>query len=256
MQSTQRLLISVDALLDTRAGTLALMDLSKSAALMKNVHYACRIVDWFEGFDQKEFAKRYAERDAKTLSMSMISRTYKILQDFVHRCFNRSLDTPHEILPEIHLNFYPYKLSEEVQELFLRALQKKVPQAPRVMAVNYSNEELTPAFLKANYGTVVCYDFFDWIEVHSRNEAIKRCPIPEVTFFTPALVKTIDEKFPKDVQEFFVDAMSYFQFFVNVVFLPVDNFSNLLSVIPKANDLSAVDPADADTTKGLDLHWT
>ena len=255
MKHTHRLLISLDSLLDTRAGTLCLMDMPKAAKLMNNPQYGCRIVDWFEGFDKEEYQSRYKNRNVKTLSVSMMTRTYKILQDFLKRCYNRSLDTPHELFPEIHVNFYPYQLPEETQNLIINALREKLPQAPVLKPVNISQEDLTPGLLKNTYGTVVIYDFLDWIEFHAVTGLIKKTPIPEVTFFTPALVKTVDEKFPKDIPEMFIDMMAYFQFFANVVFLPVDNFCSVISVTPSSSP-QATGGEELEDSKGLDVHWT
>ena len=121
--------------------------------------------------------------------------------------------------------------------------------------VNISQEDLTPGLLKNTYGTVVIYDFLDWIEFHAVTGLIKKTPIPEVTFFTPALVKTVDEKFPKDIPEMFIDMMAYFQFFANVVFLPVDNFCSVISVTPSSSP-QATGGEELEDSKGLDVHWT
>lgn len=256
MDHTHRLLISLDSLLDTRAGTLCLMDMNKTAELMNDLRYSCRIVDWFEGFDKEDFAKRYQERNEKTLSVSLLTRTYKILQDFLKKCHQRSLDTPHKLIPEIHVNFYPYQLSEQTERLILQGIKEKIPQAPTIKGVNFSNVALTPRLLLNNYKTVVSYDFLHWIEVHSENEAIKKCPVPGVTFFTPALMHRFDEKFPKDIEGFFTDLTAYFQFFAGVTFLPVDVFSSVLAVVPKPHNPKAEGMDDVTESKGFDVHWT
>ena len=74
------------------------------------------------------------------------------------------------------------------------------------------------------------YHFWDWIEVQSKNENIKKCPLPDFTIFAPMLLKHVDNQLPEDIAGKFADIITYFRLHLGLVFLPMDNFSSFLAV--------------------------
>lgn len=250
IETAVRLYIELDALMDTRAGVLTIMDPGKTAKLMHDKSYAQRVIDAFPDFGEEEYKKRYKERDAIVLKNSMITPAVDIVKDFSSRVCSRRLGTPLLVKPEIHVNTYPYVLTDQEKYAIGLGMVAKMPVVPKVVFIHKKPEELTPGFVKARYNTMVMYDFCEWIEMHSVTEAIKETPIPEVTVFTPALVKKIDEKFPKDPRQVFVDLMSIFQMHVNAIFLPAGVFSSVLAkrdpVSPEADRDSHIPPLGED----------
>lgn len=234
-QHTLRLLVSLDSLLDTRAGTLSLLDLKKAAELLLTPIYASRIIDQFPGFDQKAFEDLYKKRDKKTLQYSMVTNVLKTIYDFIHRSFNRNLNSPFKVEAEVHINTFPYLLEDKEKDVIANAILAKSPLPFKLDFVRYSNEDLSPGFLKQNYNTLIAYDFQEWIDIHSTNKKIEETPIPEVTFFAPAILKFIDEKVPRDLSQKFIDTMMVFQLHLNLIFLPVDNFCAVIANKPKTD---------------------
>lgn len=227
-----RLLISLDAVLDTRSGTLLLIDPEAGSKIIKNKYYASRVWDDFPIIDMNKFRKIYAERDKSVLKYSSMTNAIGIVRDFVQRVMNKNLNSPVEMDVEIHLNVHPYKLTDEERKLLVIAISSKLHLSPKVIVVDYSPEYLNPLFVRNTYNTMVLYDFTDWIEIHSKNELIKKYSIPEVTIFTPALLKFKDEQVPENLSEMFTNAMAGFQPFVNIVFLPIDIFCTYLANKP------------------------
>ena len=225
-----RLLLSLDDLLDTRAGVLCDLNPKLVAELLLDPAYAERIIDVFKGFNKDDFDKRYKERDKKVLSLSTSTKVGVIIFDFVQRVVNRNLESPFNMDPVVHINMYPYNLSDKEQSYIKAAVLTKLPLKPQIEFVNLSLEQITPQLLKENYKTAIMYHFWDWIEVQSKNENIKKCPLPDFTIFAPMLLKHVDNQLPEDIAGKFADIITYFRLHLGLVFLPMDNFSSFLAV--------------------------
>lgn len=225
-----RLLLSLDDLLDTRAGVLCDLNPKLVAELLLDPAYAERIIDVFKGFNRDDFDKRYKERDKKVLSLSTSTKVGVIIFDFVQRVVNRNLESPFSMDPVVHINMYPYNLSDKEQSYIKAAVLTKLPLKPQIEFINLSLEQITPQLLKENYKTAIMYHFWDWIEVQSKNENIKKCPLPDFTIFAPMLLKHVDDQLPEDIAGKFADIITYFRLHLGLVFLPMDNFSSFLAV--------------------------
>ena len=225
-----RLLLSLDDLLDTRAGVLCDLNPKLVAELLLDPSYTDRIIDVFKGFNKDDFDKRYKERDKKVLSLSTSTKVGVIIFDFVQRVVNRNLESPFNMDPVVHINMYPYNLSDKEQSYIKAAVLTKLPLKPQIEFVNLSLEQITPQLLKENYKTAIMYHFWDWIEIQSKNENIKKCPLPDFTIFAPMLLKHVDNQLPEDIAGKFADIITYFRLHLGLVFLPMDNFSSFLAV--------------------------
>ena len=225
-----RLLLSLDDLLDTRTGVLCDLNPKLAAELLLDPAYAERIIDVFKGFNRDDFDKRYKERDKKVLSLSTSTKVGVIIFDFVQRVVNRNLESPFNMDPVVHINMYPYNLSDKEQSYIKAAVLTKLPLKPQIEFVNLSLEQITPQLLKENYKTAIMYHFWDWIEVQSKHENIKKCPLPDFTIFAPMLLKHVDNQLPEDIAGKFADIITYFRLHLGLVFLPMDNFSSFLAI--------------------------
>lgn len=239
MREPISLYIDLDSLLDTRMGVLALLDPEKAAKLSLSPTYGLRVIDHFPDFDMEAYAERYAKRDEEVLKSSMTTRAYSVVQTFVQRVIDKTLDAPTDFYPQVYLNTYPYVISDDLKLMIGKALVAKLSLQPKMVFIHKSPEELTPGYCKARFNTMVVYDFVEWIEAHSITKAIQETPIPEVTLFTPILVKKLEEDVGKDLRSKFIDLMSFFQMHINVTFIPVDVFSSVLTVneVPETDDV-------------------
>ena len=227
-----RILISLDALLDTRSGVLFNLDPEAAMVTIKSKTYASRVLDYFPLVDMVAFREKYNKRDKNVLKYSSVTNTISLVQDFLQRAMNMSINSPFETDVEIHLNISPYVLSDYEKSLLVASLSAKLPLEPNVKIVNLSLEELNPYFIKTNYHTLIMYDFFDWLEIHSANELLKKYPLPGITIFAPAIIKHVDKDIPKDLAVEFTNAMMAMQPIVGVIFLPVDIFCSYLANDP------------------------
>lgn len=229
--STVILMVMLDALFDTRIGTVAQIDLKKSAELLKDENYADRLWDLFPGVDPKVYSEVYAKRNRATLKLSQTTGVISILRNFVKMCAETALKNPKSLTPEIHVNFYPYDLTESEQKLILAGVQQVIPLQPEVKAVNYSLEDLNPYFCKSKYHTMVMYHGSEWLEIHTANGLLQKCPIPNVTLFTPVILnkKPDNQPPPENIREQFYTLSITSQFLINLMFVNLDTFCSWMS---------------------------
>ena len=235
-KSLNKILISIDALLDTRSGTMFTLSPEKALENLKSKMYAGRIIDIFKGFDKAQFDEAYKKRNKNTLKFSSLTNAYQIIEDIIEKKLSAKMSAPEIDDLEVHLNTYPFVLSDKEKLTLKLALSAKLSGNVGIKTVDYSLEELNPYFIKTNYKTLIMYEFFDWLEIHSKNELIKKHPISEVTYYAPALVKHIDSEIPKNLSKEFINIMLGVQPFVGVIFHPVDVFCSFLSNTPEKNE--------------------
>lgn len=226
-----RILVQLDALFDTRCGTVARMDVEKAAGLLHDPAYTSRLWDKFPGVDEDVYADLYANRDVKTLAVSQTTPVVGIIRDFVRRCAETSYSQPVALVPEVHLNFHPYTLTEAEEDFIIDVLQRVVPLKPLIVKCNFSLDQLNPMFVRNNYNTMVLYDGYEWLETHSKNKLLEEYRCEKVTLFTPAILNKMPEgtKLPENLREHFYSFSIFAQFFVNLTFIGIDNYCSFLS---------------------------
>ena len=157
-----KLLLELDALLDTRLSILGSMDPKRTAVIMQDTSYTTRVIDRFQGFDNKAFKEAYDSRTTKALAGAMRTDVFKILHDFITRVMNRNIVSPTPVDTEIVLNTYPYKLTEKEQTIMTLGLIKSLPLCPKVTFVDIPIKKLTPQYLRG-FGCVIMYNFNEWL---------------------------------------------------------------------------------------------
>lgn len=191
-KTEQKLLVSIDVLLDTRLAALAKMNpeypeivLDKGWKEREGDFYST----WIENFDQDLFNTHYWHRgrdgDIHTNAlmtgyMSRLMADIKILQ---------SASENHPMAGEISLdiNIWPYSFSETEKEALKGIMKEYLGKDLQVDIVNASPESLTPKALRGNYCSFSIYNFDEWFKLHS--EALLDTPIPSVVCIVPRLLK-------------------------------------------------------------------
>lgn len=180
----QGIYISLDALLDTRLATLFQHD-NELMKLNLSKGYLKRPIDIFEGIDKEVFDVKYSKRDKHTLKDSMINKVIKMIKELVNEMLKQALTSPFHTGPKIFLNIYPYSLLKEEETILLRGLIHSTNKLADIEIIDYSDEMLTPKFLKDNLAILFMYDYNNWLDVQVEN--FKKLPCPEITLIAPEL---------------------------------------------------------------------
>lgn len=184
----QRILVELDALLDTRLATIARIHSESAVQLLTDERYYDRVIDDFEpmvGVTKTAFRSAYKDRDVELLSQSRPTNIPMILNDLIKRMERESTTTPFVESLEVHVNIWPYELTAEERDEMALAVMAYAGIQTLVYVVSLRPEALTPAFIKQRYSGMILYNFRDWIEHHL--EAFKKIVMPRVTVLAPAL---------------------------------------------------------------------
>ena len=183
--------VELDALFDTRAGTLASFGTEASARAILKGYYQ-RQVDVFEGIDPDEFKTRYAARDRITLKNSLVSPIVRQIQRFVHQTVTAAINSPYRRQAKVVLNTYPYILTPDDELSIITGLIACTNELADIELVYLPLSEITPDYVKAHYVRMIMYAYWDWLEVHSVTKALADSRCQTVSLFGPQLVKSLE----------------------------------------------------------------
>ena len=102
--------IELDALLDTRIGTIANMNINLVEDILKDGYYT-RIADSFKGIELDEFKFRYDNRTKSVLKDSMVTPMINMITEFANKLLANIVTSPNHYLPRVIINIHPYKLT-------------------------------------------------------------------------------------------------------------------------------------------------
>lgn len=190
----------LDAILDTRMGTLLRLDLNGIGRFIK-AGYFSRDRDLFPGIDPKQFKELYQNRDKKTLQASMMTPLLSYIKDFCQQTYEGNIKTPFLKEPQVVVNLHPYRLTKEEEELLLNAIQYRIGRISKASFVNMTYEEITPNYLKKETSIIALYDPFEWLEHHSKTGRLKKESCPEVMMLGPLMLRNLETN-DIDVKEF------------------------------------------------------
>jgi len=191
------LLIELDCLLDTRLGTLALLDEEAAAGLL-GPRYTTRASDNWSFLthgkvSNEAFAERYRARDHAVLEASRPTDLIAHLQPMLRKLEQNGFNEPVTQDLTLQINYYPYVLSAREQH-FIAEVMSSHYSAPytTIEMVSIPPEALTPKRLRDEYSLVVVYDFNQWLGLHI--EALAKQPTPATYMVAPALDATLATK--------------------------------------------------------------
>lgn len=197
-QLPNKIMVLLDALVDTRLGTLNILD-PTAVREMDPVRYLMRTRDDFThmGIDDELFNIAYKNRDVLTLRNSIVTNILPIIKNAIHQ-YATILSPLQGGAHELDLNVYPYNLSAEEGRVIADLVEFKLGGVVRVNVVRVPYSTMTLAMLARTYHTVVMYDWVDWacaIEHSFRTEAA-----PAVTMIVPDLLR--GEKLPDEPDKY------------------------------------------------------
>ena len=191
--TTRKIMVELDALFDTRLGTLDRINSeAASRAATSYAYWTLDHEDWeaLTGglVTNEQFKEAYAKRDDQTLAASMASSIHlvliKILNDYQANIVDGMVDDDIQLV----INQYPYKLElDEIEEL-TAIMRMYLGTDLTVTFCDISLADLTPKALTDRFACAFMYNFFDWIKIHSV-ELVKQ-NTPDFNLISPKLFET------------------------------------------------------------------
>ena len=190
MQITHAVMVDLDAIIDTRIGTVSMLDPTLACVLVEG-EYAKRTHDFFKTmstvFTAEEYEKAYAERNRNALEQSTETGILDFIGDMILSQMGEQTSPIDEQMYRIFLNTAPYNLTEAEKAELTTLLQVRIPMAHQVSIVTIPRHFLTPGYFRSNkIGTYVTYEATDWLKAfHAELEKAPMCSFhlvgPELT---------------------------------------------------------------------------
>lgn len=188
MSSTQRLLIGLDVLLDTRLATLNRLNPEYPKKVL-GANYGRRMGDFWEdyipNFPREDYNKLWENRDDETLKQSGPTAYIARMMEDSAIMVEASANHPHVDGVEIVINTYPYYLTDEKRDELKEIIHEFCSAQVSVKITRIPLEELTPKRIRGNYVQFVLYSFDEWFKLH--HEELLANPMPSVVCVAPAL---------------------------------------------------------------------
>lgn len=200
-------LIDLDCLFDTRYAVLNEIDPVVTDNLLLNGYYF-RNRDEFPNINLHEFRKKYQQRDVNTLKnslpTSLMFRLAEIIGDFIVEFGKEG----RLLNPELILNIYPYKLSnEEINEMAL-CLKIRTNHIIPVRIINTDPLNITPSWLKDNITFFYIYNWSEWLTKYTYTLMSNR--LDDVCIVAPSIMPLSQEEGENQVKELEKDLRSKF----------------------------------------------
>ena len=232
--SEQIILVDLDAIFDTRLGTIARINPLAAAELVNGEAFekyqAREKDDWTtltNGVVSNEvFTQAYAKRDVDTLKASAVSNYGTLLQGIINDLENKMIHTPLVSKVELHINTYPYALNEAELDMLKLCASEYTGMMTDIKTVSYPPEILTPQLLDKNYAVYITYNFNDWLGHHHVRLLNHR--MPQFTFLAAALyvaVPTEADLVETGVADLPLAVEHVFSEWCSVILSPVSFFS-------------------------------
>lgn len=159
--------LTLDAILDTRMGTLAKIDNTLAVAALQSGKYHKRLIDEFEGVDKETFKEAYKQRDLDTLKCSVLTNVVFFLRRLIKDSLISSIINQKVENLCFTLNVYPYDFSDPgLVDMLVGCLRFHTYSTSSVKIVSIPDEELTPEFCRENFQIMIVYDWVNWVDKH------------------------------------------------------------------------------------------
>lgn len=169
----KRLYISLDSLIDTRLGTLAVVDEEAYAFVEKHFDYWLRdYTDWPKltggRVTNEAFNERYAKRDDQVFCRSIMTGLAPVLVQLLtdYGLIMAQQLTSEEISVEV--NLWPYEFDLPEIEQLDAALRPWFGKETVITFCSVPIDEMTPTWLVGRYDAAVMFEFHEWMRVHAQ----------------------------------------------------------------------------------------
>lgn len=182
MRTLKKILTNLDTLLDTRLGTLSVLDPKAASIAVSTPEYWLREYNDWVGLthgriDNATFNARYQNRDDEVMLASVATGISPVLLKFLGATdVNAVNNMADDVDIGLEVNIAPYSLSTEELDELTAILQKTYGRCTPISFCDVPLDELTPTYLRERYAMAVLYDFHEWIVRHDRELMSARTP--------------------------------------------------------------------------------
>lgn len=196
-----RLLLDLDAMLDTRMGTLFRLD-PQATDWFNLEAYRNRTKDDFTELTggritTEQFQEQYARRDVETLKHSVITGVIPILINYIESMAERLYRGVDITSVRVDINTFPYVLAPILRDAFVQTLHALLPEYTVVRAIRLDPVKTDVEFMKTYYNGWMTYDFHTWLNVHHQDLLVKR--MNDVSVILPKLFMRELGEYTEDV---------------------------------------------------------
>lgn len=188
MKDVQKLLVSLDAILDTRLATVASLSVELASKLAET-NYRNRLSRKLSlllpEIDDVAFENAYSCRDVETLAASRMTGGMIYLSSIIQTLEEQAVNMPHVDGVALEINIHPYQLDEEFRKAIIDSISCYCGLFVEIKIVDYPLSTLTPTRIKSEWACLMLYDFDEWLTLHG--DELKRVKIPDVSMIVPAL---------------------------------------------------------------------
>lgn len=185
-----RILVSFDALLDTRIAVLAHHYPEVATKVAGDLEYWKRERDDFTrwgGPDQATFKKLYAERTADQIVGALRTSMVFIVKDLTYKLEQQFERSPSLSDYGMDVNIWPYDFTDEEKEAIQRIMMVYggINTVPEIVSI--PDKEITFPVIKERYSGVILYNLTDWLQHHIGQ--IRSMYINDVTIMAAELLE-------------------------------------------------------------------
>lgn len=188
MNTSQYLLIDLDALLDTRLGCL-IQHRPAQAAQMDMVAYRGRFTDnlWTlcDEVTEEQYKSWWANRSVETLQCSTATPMMVRLKAMTYNLMGSKGKLTYMEDLKVYVNTYPYQMDKDVKQAFQDAIKEVVAPDFEVKLVHLHPEVLSPQTLDLHYHYYAVYDLDAWLTYNHKR--LEEHPIPAFSMNAPGL---------------------------------------------------------------------
>lgn len=222
----------LDTMFDTRSVIAVGLDPNNVIPEIETFKYVNRIRDQFGNIPYNVFRSYYNRRDILTLEDAPLTSICKFIREhYADISTEVNLSGKQEEIT-LYVNLYPYILGEDR----LKDLTKIIDSLIQGITIQYifkTYDELTPAWVKDNVGSMFMYDGPYWLEYVNQNLGLVHDPLLNVMLISPSLVNMntlkikIDDNYFKDFQKLISYMIEYHpiaaKYFSGMIFYPPVN---------------------------------
>lgn len=204
----QGIYIEIDAILDTRIATVAMVNPDAAAELVSDERYWNRISDEFSylipGFDDAAYQTAYRNRNTDLLPKcrptGMMLALEEILRELEVKLLAGNPDVEETF---VDLNIWPYDLTPEEQNQMAECVRTACCTVTPVNIISLPYQQITFDHVRsAGWALMLMYNFSQWVDESFKNYTKDLSSgAPSVTLMTPAIVRSREELMdPKNLQ--------------------------------------------------------
>lgn len=190
---------SLDAILDTRLGTVSRMNQDAAAQLLCKAYYerlSDDLGDITPLITNEAYRAAYAQRDLETLKVSRVTAILPLMGAQIRKVMDGVIAGNGQGGVEIDLNIWPYKVTPSMYDMLKTCIRSYTMRHLPVNIINVPPEGLTMDRIRSSWVMMFLYDFVGWSgaisdKIEPMEKGGKRAA--QVTMITPALFVSNEE---------------------------------------------------------------